>query len=218
MGTTELCRDQSGMYRELDSARNAIRIIRLEPGGNIEDSPLRLLLVYTRLDNDQLPYEALSYCWGSLEHHGQQVVTIERVDGEPAPYQTFRLGNELFRALASLRLPSTLRLLRANQICINQLDLKERADQVLLMGKIYACASRVVVWLGDLDHETSQDIHVIRQIAERFQHDRKSLCPATDLQDEYCRKCRAPHGEIAEGSITRMDNDRIFKRHWFTRV
>ncbi|KAJ3455134.1 hypothetical protein MRS44_013734 [Fusarium solani] len=44
-------------------------------------------------------------------------------------------------------------------ICINQDDLQERASQVLLMGRIFRSASRVLAWLGPPDSFTEDAIH-----------------------------------------------------------
>jgi len=45
-------------------------------------------------------------------------------------------------------------LLWVDALCINQEDATERADQVKMMGKIYAQASNVKIWLGKEDKET----------------------------------------------------------------
>lgn len=85
-------------------------------------------------------FEALSYRWeGSLEN------AIEVNGAELAVTQN------LFSALKALRaqsggLPTPLWV---DSICINQMDVAERSQQVPLMGQIYSEASPVRVWLGE---------------------------------------------------------------------
>jgi hypothetical protein len=54
-----------------------------------------------------------------------------------------------YAALQRLRDPGLPRLLWADAACINQQDLQERGSQVRFMSRIYFCASRVIVWLGE---------------------------------------------------------------------
>ena len=51
-------------------------------------------------------------------------------------------------ALRQLRRSYSGRLLWVDALCINKEDVKERSQQVELMGKTYLSVERVVVWLG----------------------------------------------------------------------
>ncbi|PVH68021.1 heterokaryon incompatibility, partial [Cadophora sp. DSE1049] len=53
-------------------------------------------------------------------------------------------------------------------ICINQEDEKERSAQVGFMGEIYACAKRVVVWIGRADGESEPAIRFLGEIGEAY--------------------------------------------------
>ena len=55
----------------------------------------------------------------------------------------------LHRALQQLSDSHLDRVLWADSVCINQTDVDERNRQVRLMAKVYATASRVLVWLGE---------------------------------------------------------------------
>lgn len=85
-------------------------------------------------------FAALSYRWeGSLSN------TIDINGAELA------VTENLFFALKALRsqsggLPTPIWV---DSICINQMDLAERSQQVPLMGQIYSEASPVRVWLGE---------------------------------------------------------------------
>ncbi|KAK4579955.1 hypothetical protein LTR86_000157 [Recurvomyces mirabilis] len=55
----------------------------------------------------------------------------------------------LYNALKRLRLPGAGRWLWIDAICVNQRNRLEREKQVLLMGRIFRTAKRVIVWLGE---------------------------------------------------------------------
>ncbi|PQE33433.1 heterokaryon incompatibility protein [Rutstroemia sp. NJR-2017a WRK4] len=51
-----------------------------------------------------------------------------------------------------------------DQLCINQNDIEERAQQVSMMTEIYSNASAVNIWLGDRDPTTEAGMRVVRDI------------------------------------------------------
>ena len=59
-----------------------------------------------------------------------------------------KLTDSLHGALRQIRHTDQERRLWADQICINQKDMKERSQQVQFMNTIYKNASEVLVWLG----------------------------------------------------------------------
>lgn len=130
------------LYQQLKfpNSTSAIRLLEILPGSPEEPS-ITTRLVLADVDSDGLQYEALSYAWGSLPKP-QDLLSI-RVNG-----LTRRIPPNLHSALISLRSPSEKRILWIDSICINQSDLEERSQQVTLMAKIYARASRVLVYLG----------------------------------------------------------------------
>jgi hypothetical protein len=104
--------------------------------------------IFCRLDIVSLDsirdYEALSYVWGKPVFD-----CIIRCNGHPV-----KVTKSLHGALQGLRSSEKERVLWIDQLCINQQDLLERAQQVCLMGDIYSKAASVVVWLGEADAET----------------------------------------------------------------
>jgi hypothetical protein len=103
------------------------------------------------------PYEALSYVWGSPEKLWP--ISIEGDD--------LTVTANLHVALSHLRDRFVERLLWVDAICINQTDLKERERQVQSMAKVYAKATRVVVWLGEATLDSDQALEQIRAAAEK---------------------------------------------------
>lgn len=53
-------------------------------------------------------------------------------------------------------------MLWIDAICINQEDDDEKGQQVQSMAKIYAKASRVIVWLGEAAEDSDQALEEIR--------------------------------------------------------
>ncbi|KAF4624530.1 hypothetical protein G7Y89_g13640 [Cudoniella acicularis] len=138
-------------YKPLDTHKNEIRLIILNPGEENDEVSCHIahkvltvgptLPGETIVHNDDgiLGYEALSYEWGDALF-GQHDITI---DGHPV-----RIRENLHCALSHLRLRKNPRVLWIDAVCIDQEDGRERNHQVSIMKVIYACADRTVVWLG----------------------------------------------------------------------
>lgn len=145
---------------------DSIRLLRLQPHRD-PTAPIRCTLFDCPLlqNHERVtfsPYEALSYVWGSTDN--PQSITVRDCpisyddDDEPsdpttAPARTKSAGTlsvtrNLHEALVQLRDRFIDRVLWIDAICINQADLDERSCQVASMARIYAIASRVLVWLG----------------------------------------------------------------------
>ncbi|CAM1507659.1 Fc.00g073000.m01.CDS01 [Cosmosporella sp. VM-42] len=124
------------IYSPLDKARHVIRLLVLKPG-QFQDV-VKCHLRAVSLD-EHPSFEALSYCWGdtlfgdTVEINGHEVIK----------------SSTLNLILRRLRNPTSSRTLWIDALCINQLDLAERSQQVSLMQDIYSSASMCVMWLGD---------------------------------------------------------------------
>ncbi|KAK3339433.1 heterokaryon incompatibility protein-domain-containing protein, partial [Neurospora tetraspora] len=137
-------------------SRGHIRLLQLLPPKN-EDVAIHCRLFCTTLDSKGTRlYEALSYVWGS----------------EDKPCSIFingcnlAIGENLYAALLHLRDHSIERTIWIDAICINQEDQEEKGHQVQSMAKIYAKASRVIVWLGEEAAGSDQALEGIRIAAE----------------------------------------------------
>ncbi|KAK3385781.1 heterokaryon incompatibility protein-domain-containing protein [Podospora didyma] len=112
------------------------RLLHLEPGTGDADVHFTLHVA----DLDEYPeYEAISYCWGD-----PAATSTVYCQGHP-----IEVTNSLSSGLKRLRRSDGIRILWADAICINQYDIPERNRQVMLMSRIYAQPSKVLVWLGD---------------------------------------------------------------------
>ena len=119
-----------------------VRYFILEPGR--EHDELVCQIMVERIS--RLPdFDAVSYAWGGHTKVGKMHVTNI---AEPLKYQ-LRLTANLTELLLVLRSPNEQRYLWADQICIDQHNLRERGHQVGLMGQIYRAARKVYIWLGN---------------------------------------------------------------------
>ncbi|RYP52665.1 hypothetical protein DL768_002221 [Monosporascus sp. mg162] len=100
-------------------------------------------------------YEALSYVWG--DEGNRQPISIDNHD--------LKVTSNLHAALLRLRDRLLPRVIWIDAICINQGDPNEKGQQVQSMAKIYAKASRVIVWLGEAAADSDQAIEYIRTAA-----------------------------------------------------
>lgn len=177
-------------YKSLLPGPNSIRLLQLLPGDDKAEIRCRIsdhYLIQEPLSED---YEALSYVWGDpnvtrriLLEAGDQDLR----DGLDQELLYLEVTVNLHTALLHLRRSDSNRLLWIDAICINQIDLAEREEQVQIMSSIFSAAKRVVVWLGgDLD-DSITDINGVN--ASR-QNDCNVLHQATDAgwEDVYTQE------------------------------
>ena len=141
-------------YTELNTDKNLIRLMHLNPATSPEDA-IRCSFSVVSLD-DELQYEALSYVWGEMSDN-QEIGIGER---------QFSVTANLFCALKHLRPQERTRVLWVDALCINQLNLQERAHQVSRMDQIYGRASQVVVWLGNGWHGSDMAMDFLNSLGK----------------------------------------------------
>lgn len=113
------------------------RLLVLEPG--LDQSPNVFVRLLQCQPQSAPTYDALSYVWGD-----QSKKTTIYLDGKP-----FEISINLHWALRRTRDRHETRVIWADAICINQLDLQERSQQVAMMGSIFSNARRVLICTGD---------------------------------------------------------------------
>ncbi|KAF2843218.1 HET-domain-containing protein, partial [Patellaria atrata CBS 101060] len=151
------------VYQPLPSS-NHIRLLELKESSSPPGFECSLQIV--DLDTELLSYEALSYTWGCHWYTSgyKNRPPTERDRERDAQRSTILCDGKLiwirlnlYNALGRLfktrgeNQTQTYPKLWVDAICINQEDLDERAQQVALMGNIYASATRVIAWLGECD-------------------------------------------------------------------
>lgn len=141
-------------YGTIDHSRPSFRLLRLLKGDGLD---LHCEIFLAWLDETELvPYEALSYTWGSTA-----IMDNINVDG-----QKLRITPNLYAALQQLRYKTTDRILWVDAICIDQRNEAERGHQVQQMGQIYQQADRVLFWLGNATQETDAVFDSLCQLQE----------------------------------------------------
>ncbi|CAI6331468.1 unnamed protein product [Periconia digitata] len=199
-----LSHQSSSIYRYKSlKVSDEIRLVRLLPAKNRDDD-VQCVITHTALHRG-LCFEALSYAWGSTVL-SQTIHTFEGI---------VRVTQNCSDALRDLRHQDESRLLWIDAICINQESNDEKNHQVPLMSKIYAAASRTLIYIGPDLLATARDT---------FRH--------LEEGDGYCHKCedcrlrRMSNSNLSWHRTTRkhgpetMWNDltRIVGMPWFSRV
>ncbi|KIW32288.1 uncharacterized protein PV07_03846 [Cladophialophora immunda] len=135
-----------------------LRVLVLHPGFP-SDALSCSLQIWEIEDAARLGFEALSYVWG--DDLGSQVGKNINCDGATLP-----IRENLACALNHIRHDRNTRFLWVDAVCINQEDQDERSRQVQQMGRIYASAARVLVWIGpDLNQEAKECFSLIQDTA-----------------------------------------------------
>ena len=133
-----------------------IRLLELRPGS--ESDPLRGRVI--EVDLERAPaYTALSYVWGSPE--AADTILLGHVSEKPE-----RIVKNLSCALKQMRLTEKPRLIWTDAICIDQNNMVEKSSQVSMMGKIFASATEVLIWLGNKTGASQIGMKVLRYLAE----------------------------------------------------
>ena len=133
----------SSSYHYSDLPEGSVRLVRLLPRDPAADEGSRVkccfLLCPLLKSETAHPFEALSYAWGSEEN--PKSISVDGCN--------FLVGANLYSALLHLQDDYIERILWVDALCINQDNNAEKGRQVQSMAKIYAKASRVIVWLGE---------------------------------------------------------------------
>lgn len=123
------------VYAPLDQALPSIRLVEIKSDLS-SDGLVQCNLIHT---TTRAVYDCLSYVWGDPEP-AQHIL----VDG-----RRFRVRQNLFDFLDMARGKTRgMRQLWVDALCIDQNNILERNHQVQQMGKVYAHASKVFIWLG----------------------------------------------------------------------
>lgn len=116
--------------------------MRMLPADNPEDDVALTLRTIPLDEAENVPFEALSYVWGSPDHSSKVLVHGSGTNIPTTP--------NLIQALKSLRSDVVVEppWMWIDAICVNQQDLDERSQQVQYMATIYSKAAKVVAWVG----------------------------------------------------------------------
>ena len=143
-------------YTKLRDPTATFRLFCLHPG--IGRAPLRGELVQRGVDEGEI-YDSISYRCEELDRYNMHHITIDDA--------LFRTSRTVQEALFRLRHTDRPRQLWIDQICIDQGtepdSLRERGQQVKIMGRIYRNSHETIIWLGiDLTSAERAGMGIIR--------------------------------------------------------
>ncbi|KAK3896460.1 hypothetical protein C8A05DRAFT_20565, partial [Staphylotrichum tortipilum] len=140
-------------YHHSPLPEGSIRLLRLLPHRDESSRVECRLSVCDLLDSGTAhPFDALSYTWGSGD--SPKFILIDN--------REYGVGENLHAALMHLRDGFVDRIVWVDALCIDQTNTEEKSQQVQSMAKIYAKASRVIIWLGEAAATSDQALEDIR--------------------------------------------------------
>ena len=149
--------------------------------------------------DDEIPYTAISYMWG--DHTCEREILL---DGMP-----FSVRSNLFYLLETINEEGSNDAYWIDALCINQENTTERNHQVALMGRIYASADNVLVWLGKGDDGLWQAMEDLREEQLSLgEHYFSPMKEESDDREMYKRFER--HAEV----LTRISQHPYWQRAW----
>lgn len=185
-------------YGLLKSTKTGIRLAQSLPGTGHSRIAINLIDSFVSGPN-QTPYDALSYTW----EDGARTKNVSCNGKRLAVTQT------LIEALHRFRDPDRIVTLWIDQICVCQERVKERNQQVKIMGHIFKGARKVVVWLGDDYNDSKSGMQLATQLLKIAQHQPLSGLSPADLE---------VHGLPRRGHKRWLALSAVLRRPWFWRT
>jgi len=207
-------------YRPLSQEKLEIRVVELLP---LRDPNEAISLNLFHVSLIDLPsYRALSYTWG-MPFHG-----LPAEWGDPKANILALLNGDEFPLQYNLEAAIRHLCLNINQsivlwidaICINQLDANERNNQVGLMGKIYAQAEEVIVWLGPPSEDSELAVQSFMEWSASWSKRAPELTPKIFDKAHAIEYPRLRKDELGMPSIeARLEAvANFFLRYWWRRA
>ena len=134
-------------YESLIHERREIRLLKVQQrlyDIGYDDPVICTLSHVSLLEVPRPEYETISYVWSAVEKTAASIVLDGKEIDVPADTE---------QALRSIRLHTGARErhLWIDAICINQRDVKEREQQVSIMGDVYRLSTGNLIYLGEDD-------------------------------------------------------------------
>jgi hypothetical protein len=188
---------------QLDGTLHIVHIDFTHPSQKIDKSKV----LYTRGTNHAVSlatekplwYTALSYVWGPPVFDQ----TIQFAD------KLVKITSGLATALNRLRSDENSHFFWIDQICIDQPNIKEKEQQIPLMGLIYTHATNTVIWLGDEDgQEPGLAFETMEHVYTRLQMSDVEITP-----NDFARLDFPPAGDRSWRAI-----QQLLQRPWLFRL
>lgn len=147
---------ETSLYERLKPWKREFRVLDVLPAADTT-SILHCRLRKLCLDDDDPPdYETISYVWGSHWDADELYLngTIQQVP------------ESSYAVLRRIRLPDRTRTVWIDALCINQNDIREKAQQVSFMGRIYKSSKGNLIYLGQGTKTLYQGLDDVQSIAK----------------------------------------------------
>ncbi|KAK8157784.1 heterokaryon incompatibility protein-domain-containing protein [Phyllosticta citrichinensis] len=194
-------------YRPLRSTATT-RLVLIQPAGSTTAGiAIELIEAFPK---GSTKYDALSYTWGDNKLEKSVMCKGRRLF----------LTSNLHQALKRFRHPTETVTMWIDQLCIDQDNILERNRQVSFMGRIFKCAQKVVVWLGeDMQIESNSatrldlkpGLRLAKQILDMLQDE-------PELKFDW--ECMIDHPGVLPkaGSKAWQALAAVLRRPWFMRM
>ena len=192
-------------YERFDLDRPGFRLLRLE--GGIGEIKCHVFQAYLD-DKDLIPYEALSYCWGS-----NRLTNKVKANGKD-----MFVTDSLFEALGHLRARDGDQIFWIDAICIDQSNIRERGHQVERMGQIYNCAERVRIWLGHVNEPGTKHLMAALQNFDQKVPGEAWRTWSYDDDHKWSGIWRDQAHSPQEQDGQKAGLEQLMRQHWFRRV
>jgi hypothetical protein len=156
------------------------------------------------------PYHALSYSWmrdGSATdaNGGHRVLETEK-----GPLRVLDTVHDFLRVVNSKgAAPDDIAWWWIDSICMNLKDVKERSEQVQLMGQIYRKADAVIVWLGEESEHTNRAVDFLQLLNTTVRQE--TFHPGSESE---VRRTFQQHHYQADWLALQS----LFQRRWWSRI
>lgn len=188
-------------YSPIDLEGPSLRLVRLFKGSFPDSIRCEIFLAWLRGYEIGMPYEALSYTWGSIERTSK--ITTNDC--------TLAVTENLHHALRYLRYKDRDRILWIDLICIDQNNFQERSHQVAQMRDIYKEAENVLIWLGLPTYDTNLFMDFIRGYQQRLGIQWNGVPQANFWADTWLKSNSKEHPQC-------NGLKELLSRPWFRRI
>ncbi|PMD65933.1 HET-domain-containing protein, partial [Hyaloscypha bicolor E] len=194
------------IYQPIDHDRPSIRLLRLLRGSFSDIIQGDLFEGWINQLEGGIPYNALSYTWGTTEKSARIIVNG----------YIMRITSNLYTALQHLRVYNMDIILWIDDICIDQANMQEWRHQVQQMSYIYREAEQVIVWLGLGTEETNYTMDSIKRLQENFIKIEGGWRRSAQLWMHL--QSRPEDANFHEYAKLHKGMELILKRPWFQRI
>ncbi|OBT98355.1 hypothetical protein VE01_03036 [Pseudogymnoascus verrucosus] len=143
-------------------------------------------------------YEVLSSTWGDKTQQAE--ITVVNAANALEEHSKIEMQFDLADAIRQLRLTDRTRTLWVDMICIDHNNKSEKAMQAKCIGRVYALASVVIVWLSHRGDSAALGLETLAKLGGEIQYTMDDFCFPTPqtTYPEWVKENTAPPFTIVE--------------------